>query len=139
MPATAGGEAMANEEQVKRLKQGVREWNEWRNANPDASANLRGAHLSGANLSDAKLDGAKLDSAHLNGAELSNVHLFKANLSGANLSVATLSNADLSGANLSGAVGLTQTQLDGACGDANTKLPEGLKPPKKPCPPPRIP
>jgi len=50
---------------------------------------------------------------------------------GANLSGANLSKADLSGAEL------TQTQLDAACGDANTKPPEGLKPPK-PCPPARV-
>ena len=37
-----------------------------------------------------------------------------------------------SGANLLGARGLTQTQLDEACGDANTKLPEGFTP-LKPC------
>jgi uncharacterized protein YjbI with pentapeptide repeats len=36
----------------------------------------------------------------------------------------------LSGANLSGAKNLTQTQLDGACGNS-TKLPEGLM--IKPC------
>jgi uncharacterized protein YjbI with pentapeptide repeats len=43
MPATAGGEAMANEEQVKRLQQGVLEWNKWRNANRVTPVNLSGA------------------------------------------------------------------------------------------------
>jgi uncharacterized protein YjbI with pentapeptide repeats len=49
-----------------------------------------------------------------------------------NLTRATLRGADLSGADRRGAE-LTQTQLDEACGDTDTKLPEGLKPPK-PCP-----
>jgi hypothetical protein len=40
--------------------------------------------------------------------------------------------ANLLGANLLGAMGLTQTHLDEACGDANTKLPEGFSP-LKPC------
>jgi hypothetical protein len=50
-PATAGGEAMANEEHVKRLKQGVREWNEWRIDQSDLiRTNLRGANAIGADL-----------------------------------------------------------------------------------------
>jgi uncharacterized protein YjbI with pentapeptide repeats len=63
-----------------------------------------------------------------------------ADLSGANLSGADLSRADLSGVDLSGARELTQTQLDEACGDGNTKLPEGFT--IKPCPrgdPPKVP
>ena len=39
---------------------------------------------------------------------------------------------DLSYADLTDAKNLTQTQLDKACGDAHTKLPEGLT--LKPCP-----
>ena len=39
---------------------------------------------------------------------------------------------NLAGADLSGATGLTQKQLDQACGDKETKLPEGLT--IKPCP-----
>ena len=37
-----------------------------------------------------------------------------------------LTGIDLHGANLTGAKNLTQMQLDQACGDAHTKLPEGL-------------
>jgi uncharacterized protein YjbI with pentapeptide repeats len=65
----------------------------------------------GANLIDADLRGAKGSFAYLTGT----------NLRGANLS-----NADLREAK-----NLTQTQLDQACGDADTKLPEGLT--IKPC------
>jgi uncharacterized protein YjbI with pentapeptide repeats len=126
------------------------------------SANLSGADLSGAHLSGADLIIADLTKADLGSANLSGAGLIAANLSGANLTVADLTKADLGSANLSGADlssadlsdaklfganlsganlrgrGLTQTQLDGACGDANTKPPEGLKPPKL-CPPPHVP
>jgi uncharacterized protein YjbI with pentapeptide repeats len=44
---------------------------------------------------------------------------------------AILRDANLSGADLSDAKNLTQTQLDKACGKAETKLPEGLT--LKPC------
>ena len=100
-------------------------------------ANLSGADLIGANLSGADLIGANLSGVHLIGANLSSaklsgVNLIDANLSSADLSGADLFNADLRSAELIGAK-LTQTQLDAACGNANTKPPEGLTPPK-PCP-----
>jgi hypothetical protein len=110
------------------------------------NANLRGAILVGANLSEAFLDGANLRGAILVGANLSDAVLMNANLTSANLALANLSGAipyraNLSGANLRGN-GLTQMQLDKteACGDADTKLPEGLT--IKPCStgdPPKVP
>jgi hypothetical protein len=95
-------------------------------------ANLNGANLRDANLSLAKLSNAHLNGAHLNDANLSDAFLFGVNLIDADLSGADLTGANLSFANLSGAKNLTQMQLDGACGDTNTKLPEGLS--IKPCP-----
>jgi len=89
-------------------------------------ADLTAAKLSGAHLSDAILSGVNLHVANLSGAILHGVNLHVANLSGANLSDANLSGADLSDADLSNARNLTQTQLDEACGNASTKLPEGL-------------
>jgi uncharacterized protein YjbI with pentapeptide repeats len=104
-------------------------------------ANLPESNLGDANLSNAKLGGATLMLANLSNADLSNADLSNAGLMLANLSNADLSNADLSNAelilanlsnaNLSNAKKLTQTQLNGACGDANTKLPTGLT--LKPC------
>src|SRR5205823_3172496 len=97
---------------------------------PDlAEANIPGANLSGANLSGADLDSANLNSAYLSGANLSG-----ANLLGANLSVAYLIRADLTGAK-----NLIQTQLNEACGNNETELPEGLGLTLKPCPPITIP
>jgi len=113
-----------------------------------SKAALRGALLFGAHLSGANLRGAKLTNADLSGAnltdvnqdvfftppiDLSNANLSRANLTNANLTNANLSGADLSSADLSNAKNLTQMQVDEACGDANTKLPEGLT--LKPCPP----
>jgi hypothetical protein len=58
MPATAGGEAMANEEQIKRLlRQDVLEWNEWRTAKPEELLDLSKADLLGASLRSADLHG----------------------------------------------------------------------------------
>lgn len=73
--------------------------------------NFFGARLSGADLSDVNLEGATLVGAYLGGARMSG---------------AVLTGANLSGADLASAVGLTQAQLNTACGDATTTLPSGL-------------
>ena len=120
-------------------------------SNADLRAWLADAYLIGANLSNADLTFAELtraylglanlSSAHLDSANLSNADLRYANLTGADLSNANLSNADLGHANLSdarligadltGAKNLIREQLDKACGNEKTKLPEGLT--LKPC------
>jgi Pentapeptide repeats (8 copies) len=94
-------------------------------------ANLSGADLSGANLSGAKLSGATLSRAILDRAILSGANLFGATLNGA-----ILSEADLSEADLSGATGLTQEQLNQACGKGAKLDPDSkLTFKDKPCPP----
>src|SRR5215471_11988433 len=95
-----------------------------------SDANLSNTKLIGADLSDADLSRADLSDAKLSDAKLIGADLSDADLGGATLDRAQLGNADLTGANLSDATDLTQTQLDVACGNANTKLPEGLI---KPC------
>ena len=90
------------------------------------AANLSGAYLMGTNLSGADLSFADLSGARLIDTNLSGARLMATNLSGANLSGADLTGAHLNGANLTGAKNLTQEQLDKACGNADTKLPEGL-------------
>ena len=117
---------------------------------PDlAEANIPGANLTGANLSGADLDSAHLNSAYLSGANLSGANLSGVNLRGADLSGANLRSANLRGANLgvayliradlTGAKNLIQTQLNEACGNNETELPEGLGLTLKPCPPITIP
>ncbi|MGC0389367.1 pentapeptide repeat-containing protein [Bradyrhizobium sp. USDA 241] len=97
-----------------------------RGASLERAQDLQSADLSGATLSFANLRDATLSGATLSGADLSGVILFNADLSRANLSGASLLGATLLDADLSGARNLTQAQLDKACGNANTKLPEGL-------------
>jgi uncharacterized protein YjbI with pentapeptide repeats len=96
---------MANEDQLKLLRQGVAAWNRWREENPDIEVDLSGADLSEAelvraNLIDADLSEAVLKKAVLEVADLSRAILIKANLYRANLWYADLSEAVLNGANL---------------------------------------
>ncbi len=70
---------------------------------------------------------ADLRRANLQGAKLYGANLQEADLSRANLQGAILFDARLRGTNLRYARGLTQEQLDSACGDAETKLPPGMK------------
>ena len=84
-------------------------------------ADLRGADLTGATLTDATLTRATLTDATLTRTNLTNATLTRANLTRANLT-----GANLTGANLKTVTDLTQAQVDKACGDENTQLPEGL-------------
>jgi uncharacterized protein YjbI with pentapeptide repeats len=105
-----------------------------------SGANLTGANLSRTNLRSADLSGANLRGANLIGTNLSVAYPIGADLTGANLRDADLTGANLSRANLRGAKNLIQTQLNEACGNNETDLPEGLDPKLlKPCPPITIP
>ena len=100
------------------------------------NADLEGAIMLGADLASADLRKANLQRANLRNADLRDAALIAADLGGANLQRAdlrgaVLDNADLNGARLVGTMlletrGLTQDQLDGACGSARTRLPRGL-------------
>jgi uncharacterized protein YjbI with pentapeptide repeats len=100
--------AVANEEHIELLKQGVEAWNAWREkaaGYPDADANLQGASLEhadlrGANLRRATLHSANLEHADLRRANLQGSNLIHANLDGASLDGADLRHADLSRADL---------------------------------------
>jgi uncharacterized protein YjbI with pentapeptide repeats len=103
-------------------------------------ANLTGANLSGTNLRSADLSGTTLRGANLNGANLRGAYPIRADLTGATLRGADLTGATLRGATLRGAKNLIQTQLNEACGNKETELPEGLDLTLlKPCPPTTIP
>lgn len=80
-----------------------------------------GADLIGANLKGDDLKGANLAGAYLIAADLSGADLRLADLIGADFR-----NADLSGADLTESIFLTQSQLDAAKGDADTKVPPSL-------------
>ncbi len=79
-----------------------------------------------ADLSRADLREADLQGAFLTGAKLQGADLFCANLQGADLAGANLQGANLRSANLTNAKSLTREQLDEACGDDETKLPDYL-------------
>ncbi|MDI7863362.1 pentapeptide repeat-containing protein [Rhizobiaceae bacterium n13] len=115
----------------------------------------------GANFSNAELQRADFREAYLKGANFSKAELGRANFQGATLtntrfSYANLSRADfttsifegplqldhaflfltrIEGLDLSTSLGLEQDQINLACGDAKTKLPDGLVAPRTwPCP-----
>jgi len=81
----------------------------------------QGADLIGADLKGADLRGANVRGAYLIAADLSGADLRVADLLGADLR-----DADLSGADLAESLFLTQSQLDAAKGDADTKAPPSL-------------
>jgi uncharacterized protein YjbI with pentapeptide repeats len=89
-------------------------------------ADLHAAGLAEADLTDASLFIADLSEADLRGANLSRADLRWANLDNANLDGTNLRKANLRGTNLRRADNLTEDQLNGACGDSETKLPPGL-------------
>jgi uncharacterized protein YjbI with pentapeptide repeats len=123
-------------------------------ADPAAVASIRAGHhdcphcrLAGADLSNqcvkhgnlegADFEGAKLVLMCMSFADFRGVNFRGADLSGANLAHAVLDGADLSGAvltitslkgtDLTRARGISQRQLDAACGDGETKAPAGMK------------
>jgi uncharacterized protein YjbI with pentapeptide repeats len=124
---------MANDEHLNIIKQGVKEWNEWRRdtfrGRPDLSggnlmcADLRGSNLRGVNLNhtdlrDAILIGADLHGESLVGSRLDGADLRHAILMGADLREVNLSGADLREANLIGAdlreANMSKSYLSGA-------------------------
>ncbi len=82
---------------------------------------MSGYDLIGANLTKTNLIGENLAGALLIAANLRNT-----NLAGANLIGADLRDADIRGANLTDCIFLTQSQVNAAKGDSNTKLPRAL-------------
>jgi hypothetical protein len=93
---------MASEELLNILKQGVGDWNQWREVNL-SEAGLPRANLSGADLEGVFLAAIDLRAANLRAANLSEADLREADLSDADLREADLSDANLSNANLSNA------------------------------------
>jgi uncharacterized protein YjbI with pentapeptide repeats len=82
---------------------------------------FRGANLSLANLFGVRASGGDFTDANLQGATLVGAYF-----GGARFDGAVLTGGNVSGAELAGASGLTQAQLNTACGDATTTLPAGL-------------
>ena len=101
---------MANLEHVAILKEGVRNWNLWRQQYADVTPDLSFADLSGLNLGAQTSNappinfmGVNLRSANLEKSRLEYAWIEDADLSGANLKYADLDVARMSRANLSNA------------------------------------
>lgn len=127
-PAASGADQTA----VARIKAG---------AHDCPGCNLAGADLSNqcvkhGDLERADFDGANLSVMCMSYGDFRSASFRKADLSGANLAHARLDGADVGGAEMSitslrgtdlrRAIGLSQHQLDQACGDLETKVPEGM-------------
>jgi hypothetical protein len=94
---------MANPEQLAILKQGVEQWNQWREQNSEIEPDLTGVSLVSTNLSGARLGRANLGGANLTHANLRAAELVEAKLIGVKLLAADLTNANLRAADLKGA------------------------------------
>jgi len=87
---------------------------------------LHGADFDGAKAVLMCMSYANFSGATFRGTDLSGANLAHANLDGADMTGAILTITSFKGTDLTRAKGLTQAQLDAACGDAETKLPAGL-------------
>lgn len=80
-----------------------------------------------ADLRDIEAYGAVFSGSSFAGADLTNASFVGTYLEGATFTGAKLNGTNLSGAEMSRARGLSQSQLNQACGDQNTVLPSGLR------------
>src|SRR5688500_17216468 len=110
-------EPMPNEDLINLIKQGISNWNSWKEKNHPIyvdftnadlegenliHADLRWTNLNGANLAGANLLGARLDKATLRGANLLGANLTKTNLNKTNFSNSSLRNVRFTNASISG-------------------------------------
>ena len=97
-------------------------------------ANLTDTDLSKAEFGRTVFDGADLTGADLTYANISRAHVVDAKRAGVNLTGAYTLLARFEGTDLSETVGLSQEQLEIACGDGDTQIPADLTPPESwPC------
>ncbi|WOB77320.1 pentapeptide repeat-containing protein [Brevundimonas nasdae] len=83
--------------------------------------------FSNTDMRDVEAYGGVFSGSNFSRANLTNASFVGAYLEGASFAGATLSGTNLSGAQLARATGLTQGQLNQACGDGSTVLPRGLR------------
>ena len=90
-------------------------------------ADFTDADLSSAKLADAICPRATFERAVLRRSDVSGADFTRADFTHADVSMADFAGAIIAGADLRTARGLTQAQLDHACGDEQTLLPRGLR------------
>jgi hypothetical protein len=88
---------------------------------------LSGANFDGADATLMCMSFANFTNASFRGTQLSGANLAGAKMDGADLTGAKTSITSFLGTDLRHVKGLTQAQLDVACGDSKTLLPPGLK------------
>jgi len=87
---------------------------------------LNNSNMSHADLRDINGYGALFIGVNFQGADLTNATLVGTDLAGANFRGAKLNGVNVAGAEMDKSLGLTQHQLDAACGDEKTLLPKHL-------------
>jgi uncharacterized protein YjbI with pentapeptide repeats len=102
-----------------------------------ARADVSGSHFAEADFTEADLTGAKLIDAHcpravfdaalLAHSDARRANFTNADFDGADVTLVNFAGANIAGADLRTAVGLTQAQLNTACGDRRTRLPRGMR------------
>jgi uncharacterized protein YjbI with pentapeptide repeats len=95
-----GENAMANQEHLEKLREGVEAWNQWRVKNPRVQPDLREASLMVAQLQGANFIRAQLQGAQFNGAQLQGAYFTEAQAQGANFIRAQLRGANFQRAQL---------------------------------------
>src|ERR1700754_2737314 len=88
---------------------------------------LRGANFDGANATLMCMSHSNFTNTSFRGTDLSGANMAGAKMDGADLTGAKTSITSFLGTDLTKVKGLTQAQLNVACGDTSTKLPPGLK------------
>jgi uncharacterized protein YjbI with pentapeptide repeats len=87
---------------------------------------LNYSNMSHADLRDVNGYGALFTGVNFSGADMTNATFVGSYMAGANFRGAKLAGVNFSGSEMEKALGLTQRQLDAACGDEKTSLPRGL-------------
>lgn len=91
------------------------------------AADFTEADLSRTRLVAASCPRARFERATLENADARGADFTRANFADADVTRMNFEDANLSGADLRHARGLTQAQLDQACGDRHTRLPRSLR------------
>ena len=90
-------------------------------------ANFTDADLRRAKLVDARCPRAVFENAMLANADGRRASFRHADFTGADVTRMNFDGADIAGADLRNAEGLSQAQLDRACGDRLTRVPPGMR------------
>ena len=88
---------------------------------------LRGADFTGADASLMCMSFANFTNVSFRNTDLSGANMAGAKMDGADMTGARTSITSFLGTDLRKVKGLTQKQLDAACGDTKTRLPPGLR------------